>query len=197
MKIELSTDYLSAVLIAAAKSDVRHYLNGVFVEVNKEGTAYIVGTDGYRLHVAKQVVPTPPGEEASAIIPRDQVENALKITPKKQGSILLDTASNTLGGVTFSPVEGRFPLWKEVLPSSGVEVTTEGVKDAKGVDFKYLSDACKAVKICSSGAKYSGAWVRRIGAGGMWVVQALNCEDFSAYVMPMRADGPPAPVGTV
>lgn len=195
MKIELRTDYLAAVLIAAAKSDVRYYLNGVFVEVNKEGVVHIVGTDGNRLHVAKQIMPSPTGEEASVILPRDQVENVLKITPKKQGTIFLDTESNTLGGIAFTPVEGRFPSWRQVLPSSEVEVTTEGVKDYKGVDFNYLSDACKAAKICNSGVTYQGAWVRRIGEGGMWVVQTPSCKDFSAYIMPMRLDNTYPPVG--
>ena len=194
MLIELRSDYLSAVLIAVAKHDIRYYLKGVFVEVNKEGVVYIVGTDGCRLNVAKQVMPTPPGEEASVIIPRDQVGNALKITPKKRETILLDTEYNILGGIAFTPVEGQFPAWKKVLPSSEVEVTTEGVKDGSGVNFDYLSDACKAVKICSSGVKLKGAWVRRIGESGMWVVQASNCEDFSAYIAPLRADGPPPPL---
>lgn len=195
MKIELRTGYLAAVLIAAAKRDIRDYLNGVFVEVNKEGVVYIVSTDGYRLNVAKQVMPTPPGEETSVIIPRDQVENVLKITPKKQEVILLDTESNTLGGIAFIPVEGRFPSWRQVLPSSEVEITTEGVKDGKGVNFDYLSDACKAVKICSSGVTHRGAWVRRIGEVGMWVVQASGCEDFSAYIAPIRLDNAHPPVG--
>src|ERR1700686_4348315 len=47
-KLTFSVTQLRAALLCAAKSDIRHYLNGVYIETNNE-TTRMCGTNGHLL----------------------------------------------------------------------------------------------------------------------------------------------------
>ncbi len=110
--ITLPINMLKAALISAGKKDARYYLNGICVDGRT-----LVATDGSRLFAAKipddELVP-------DVIIPRDAVERALKIADKRQVVIGLshDPVAKTwvLGGLTFEPIDGKYPDWRRLIP---------------------------------------------------------------------------------
>ena len=102
----IPTDLLKAALLCASSEETRYYLKGVHLSTS----GHMVTTDGHRLFCAKlsEAVLT------DVIIPLDTVKAALKLAPKKAGTIELN--GNTLGGVTFTPIDGAFPDWRRVIP---------------------------------------------------------------------------------
>jgi hypothetical protein len=102
----ISTDLLKAALLCASQEESRFYLRGVFLST----TGHLVTTDGHRMFVAKLAE----APLIDVIIPLDSVKAALKLAPKKAATIELN--GNTIGGVTFTPVDGTFPNWKAVIP---------------------------------------------------------------------------------
>lgn len=102
----ISTDLLKAALLCVSSEETRYYLKGVHLSTS----GHMVTTDGHRLFCAK----LSEAVSADVIIPLDSVKAALKLAPKKAATIELN--GNTIGGVTFTPVDGTFPNWKAVIP---------------------------------------------------------------------------------
>lgn len=102
----IPTDLLKAALVCASNEESRYYLRGVHLATS----GHMVTTDGHRLFCAKLAE----APSADVIIPLDSVKAALKLAPKKAATIEMN--GNTIGGVTFTPVDGTFPNWKAVIP---------------------------------------------------------------------------------
>ena len=121
---------IKAILLAAAKKDIRECLNGLFIN-NK----HIVATDGLRMHAYSH------GEEwghGEVIIPRDKVEIALKMKTKQ-----IKIEKDSINGIPFDAVDSKFPDYSRVIP--------QNLKAAEGeivasINPEFLLDACKAVK---------------------------------------------------
>lgn len=128
MQIQLQT--LKAANVAAAVKDIRHYLNGVLVEFCAQTDAgdvkaVVVGTDGHMLFAAHTIVTrddaseTVPDVATQIIIPSDVVK-ACKLRHKSNPFVPLKQISATqwqLGDVLFTPIEGKFPDYRRVIPS--------------------------------------------------------------------------------
>ena len=84
MEIKITHETLKALLIIAAKDDIRYYLKSVCVDVTDKGTA-LVACDGHRLLAvpADDVTDAMPGEY---IIPRESIA---AIKPCKAGRVTL------------------------------------------------------------------------------------------------------------
>jgi len=120
--LQIPRSYLAAVARFAAKDDIRYYLNGVLVEVHAN-IAYLVGTDGHTLAVARIARD---GEnmagQGSAILPRELVEKikakgnhglALVLSVGEDGQCTLnDCGTRTTSGA----IDGKFPDWRRVIP---------------------------------------------------------------------------------
>jgi DNA polymerase-3 subunit beta len=110
----IRTDLLRAVLHLAAKGDVRYYLNGVFFEVSESRTL-LVATDGHAMGVAISVNAGNTLAE-NLIIAREVIETALRA---KTPDVVLqkrDDGTWQLGSVSFTPVDGKYPEWRFVVP---------------------------------------------------------------------------------
>lgn len=129
---------LKAVILAAAKKDVRFYLNGVMVNGQ-----HIVATDGARLHAYKHGQDWVHGE---VIIPIDKVELALKMKTKH-----IQIEKDYINGIAFTPIDGRFPDYMRVIPQN--QKPAEGEIMAS-VNPEFLLDACKAVKLVTGAKAY-------------------------------------------
>jgi DNA polymerase-3 subunit beta len=128
MKITIDHNIVKALLICAAKQDIRYYLKGICVDARANGDVVLATTDGHRLlayPVATDAIEAlAPGQY---IIPREALE---AVKPCKAGrhmlpiTIEIDTAKgleNKITGATSTVtplIDGKFPDWRRVLPKT-------------------------------------------------------------------------------
>lgn len=118
----IPANIIKALLLVAAKKDIRYYLNGIYVDNSADGVR-LVATDGHMLAVAKcEAASTSTKDYCSFIIPRKALEQ-LKIT-----SDLVITHNHTLEQsitmmsddlqVSCAPIDGKYPDYRAVIPST-------------------------------------------------------------------------------
>jgi len=104
---------LTAMAHLAAKKDIRHYLNGVLLEVNND---YIrcVATDGHIIGVYQQNNNGgDQGEPFSVIVPPDVIA---KLDKKKLQHTLTKTDDNyVIDNIGFKGIDGKFPDYERVF----------------------------------------------------------------------------------
>ena len=183
----INQNALDALLLIAGKKDIRHYLNGVYVEFN-ENTTRIVGCDGHKLGIF-QVASENNSGAGSIIIPRNTIENL----PKKAGKLIF---SNVEGNrwridaencaVFFTPEDAKYPDFRRVvhpIQTSG----TSGV--AAGFNLEYLNQFEKCGNLLAGNKLRVGNRLRLHHNGDGAALVLLNCVDgFAGVVMPMRDD---------
>ena len=117
--IKLETKHLKAALLMAPKKDIRYYLNSVLFRMHN-GKLHTVATNG-RTMLLGRTDPMWIGEpcEIDIIIPRETVQDAIKIAGKNRFMDLLVTNdSYSLGGLSFKPIEAKYPDYTRVIPNS-------------------------------------------------------------------------------
>jgi DNA polymerase III subunit beta len=123
--ITINKAALKAVSRFAAKSDIRYYLVGVYVEASETETR-LVATDGHTMLVHRMKAENT--HTWAGIIPLDTVAAILKhkSTYEKKGNHLpieLSECGGTEGRIDyagqafiFKPVDGKFPDYRRVIP---------------------------------------------------------------------------------
>ena len=177
MLYTIKTNELKALLLCAAKNDVRYYLNGVHFESTNNGII-AASTDGHRLLCIN--LPNEQAEGVKALIPRALIEAAVKtkaptidITIEGQQVTLSSMGQNVSGSLT----EGVFPDFRRVIP--------ESVSGIQGNDFNntYLVDFDKIGALIEGGK----ASVLQNGPGMSALVRFEN-ENAIGVIMPLRHD---------
>lgn len=145
------TTYLFASEIIAPTKDVRHYLNGILVT-----DEYLVVTDGHRL------LSIPMGyssDKFKLIIPIKAVKalrQQLTAKERREVDVTLSQVENRYQlkaadkVVIFNDIDGRYPNWQHLVPSSNLEVSLEGT-----FNWNYMADFQK-VNSMLGGSKNSG-----------------------------------------
>jgi len=200
MKITIDHSIIKALLICAAKHDVRYYLNGISVDARANGDVVLVATDGHRLLAYPVAVDNiealAPGEY---VIPRETLE---AVKPAKVGRVTLpihidittapDTrhpedaeviikgkTSITVTGATSAvtaPIDGKFPDWRRIVPAS-----TSGEIAQFNADYvSGFGDVCKLL-----GGSY-GPYINHNGSAPSVVT---NLPGAIGLLMPLRMDG--------
>lgn len=185
MKLAIHTDTLKALLLFAAKADIRFYLNGLLIETGPLGTR-AVATDGCTMAAAS--LPMLGAEAATLIVPRDALEAAIKAVGK--GPVVsLEFAAGERNpdhpravtieagqaSIKATELDGVFPQWRRVIPAkcSG---------ELAQFDPEYLQAVRKAqLLIQGKRAKHLG-----IAHNGQAAALARIGADFLAVVMPLR-----------
>ena len=133
---------LKAVLTVASDEETRYYLNGVNVEVRKDGVTYCA-TDGHRLLVARQKGLNP-DDVPPFIIPSKLIKS---VKLKKSTDLCDITVEGTrvtihyLGeSIGADLIDGTFPDYRRVIPA-----TTNG-KHAN-FNFDYLASFNDAARL--------------------------------------------------
>lgn len=111
---------------AMAEQDVRHFLNGMLLEV-KQNTLHAVAADGHRLAMQTISLPeaTPP---MRVIVPRKGILEFLRLLDdsEEQVQLLVGTNHIRLHDTNFTLssklLEGKFPDYQRVIPSAGDKV---------------------------------------------------------------------------
>lgn len=112
---------LRQVEFAMAQQDIRYYLNGVLLEVDKNRLNF-VGTDGHRLSFTSQQLEQS-YENWELILPRKTVLELIKLLEDSNELVEIDV-SNTQANFTFSGIrliskviDGKFPDYTRVIPN--------------------------------------------------------------------------------
>ena len=162
--MQITSKALQAVLLAAAKNDIRTYLNAVLIN-----SKHIVATDGKRMHVLAHGADW---QHGPILVPRESVEQALK---SKLARIVI--TPNLIGAVNYTAVVGTFPDYKRVMPKLPAPADIGPVHTQCNPD--YLKDAVKAVGLATGNC--AGVSLTSVGGTLVW------CDGhFMALVMPLR-----------
>jgi DNA polymerase-3 subunit beta len=179
MQYTIKTNELKALLLCAAKNDVRYYLNGVHFESTNNGII-AASTDGHRLLCIN--LPNELVESVKALIPRALIEAAVK-TKAPTIDITIDAGNVTLSSmgqnVSGSLTEGVFPDYRRVIP--------EKVSGIQGNEFnnEYLVDFDKIGKLVNGGK----ASVLQNDAGSAALVKYTD-ENVIGVIMPFKHELP-------
>lgn len=176
IQIEVPLLLLKAAVICSAKKDIRFYLEGVAID-----QGHVVSTDGHRMFYAE--IANAPKDFPQIIIPREAIEFfskksaaiAKKHPEKVIVTIEVDGMQGTLAvhGIKehFRRIDGKFPDWKQVIPS------TKGKEYGGGTlafNWAYMSDFQKiaqtlqnkigSVNLVPSEHANAAAWVEFPGS---------------------------------
>jgi len=187
--ITINKAALKAVSRFAAKSDIRYYLVGVYVEANETETR-LVATDGHAMLVHR--MPAENTRSWSGILPLDTVAAILKhktASKKVDFPIELHATANEHEhridyagqALIFKPVDGKFPDYRRVIPQ---KITGEPAC----YQPEYLQRVKDAAVDLGNG-KTAGFGMGYNGNSG--AVCRIN-DDCLAIVMPLRQDMLPA-----
>lgn len=176
---------LDALLLIAGKKDIRYYLNGIYIEWDRN-TTRVIGCDGHKLGVYQNASPDNAGC-GSIIIPRDVIESL----PKKCGVLTFSQVSEThwqidtgTATIKFAPCDAKYPDFRRVvhpIQTAG----TSGV--AGGYNLNYLNDFEKCGNLLAGSKLRMGNRLRLHHNGDAAGLVLFNCVDgFAGVVMPMR-----------
>lgn len=180
----INQNALDALLLIAGKKDIRHYLNGIYVEFD-EKTTRIVGCDGHKLGVYQTAA-----ENTGAgflIIPRETIEKL----PKKVGVLTFTQADGNRWRITannfvvvFEKYDAKYPDFRRVVHGLQTAGTT-GV--AAGFNLNYLNEFEKCGNLLAGSKLRVGNRLRLHHNGDNAALVLLNCVDgFAGVVMPLR-----------
>jgi DNA polymerase III subunit beta len=137
---------------AMAQQDVRYYLNGMLMEVERSNVR-LVATDGHRLALAEVKSHKKIDSKQSVIIPRKAIQELMRLLGDDEHEAEIRISSNFVQvntpemRFTSKLIDGRFPDYQNVIPSGGNKAA---VCDRQG-----LSQALNRVSILSN-EKYRG-----------------------------------------
>jgi len=181
----INQNALDALLLIAGKKDIRHYLNGVYIEFDAT-TTRVIGCDGHKLGIY-QVASENNSGAGSLIIPRETIEKL----PKKIGVLTFNQADGnrwriTAGNfvVVFEACDAKYPDFRRVV--HGLQTAgTSGV--AAGFNLNYLNAFEKCGNILAGSKLRVGNRLRLHHNGDGAALVLLNCVDgFAGVVMPLR-----------
>jgi len=123
LPLEVLRDLINRTAFAMANQDVRYYLNGLMLEVDK---TYLraVATDGHRLAYCETETELKEYSSQQVIIPRKGIQELQKIMADEEGLVSIELGSNHLKintsayEFTSKLIDGRFPDYHRVMPES-------------------------------------------------------------------------------
>jgi DNA polymerase-3 subunit beta len=123
MSAERLCGMIGEVVSSMANADVRYYLNGALLSIDKEGI-WLVSTDGNRMTVSREpIVGSETLAPMSVIVPRKSMLLAKKLL-KHGGNVTLTLCARNVqfsfddGTMLFAKsVDAAYPNWRNVIPA--------------------------------------------------------------------------------
>lgn len=169
--ILLPKNSLKAMAILASKQDIRYYLNGVLVESNGAYTR-LVATDGHLLGLFQTSETAHEDKSFSIIIPNEIIAKL----DKKDNFLSTNEHGNwSIDGISFTPIEGKFPDYMRVFPAKPASGETAQFNP------EYITRFAKCSKLLN-GTKYPVI----AHNGGSSALVDIGLDRFIGVVMPMR-----------
>jgi DNA polymerase III subunit beta len=193
MKVTIQRDQLMAALCTAAKSDIRYYLNGVYLEATNMETR-LTSTDGHTISLQRADAKDENEVDGvlRMILPRDLCERVKKNKMLPVVWIDNDDDSNEwmltdIGTrISFKPVEGKFPDYRRIIPSQ-----TSG--EAARFNPLLIGQFVKAAVILGAGKKdYPDVRIAHNGTDSALV--SIGRSDYLGVLAPLRVLDSNAPI---
>ncbi len=162
---------LDKTIFAMAQQDVRSYLNGLLIDLEGH-TLRTVASDGHRLAVFQETLPSAFASNRQIIVPRKGIQELSRLLGDADDSLTIQISPNTirvnLGQVTFSAklIEGRYPDYQRVMPrelSRIYQATKEELKAALSRVSVLTSEKQKSVSL-------------EVDEAGQMILKAQNSE---------------------
>jgi DNA polymerase III subunit beta len=115
-------DLIDATRFAISTEETRYYLNGIYIHKAESGELCAVATDGHRLAMTRQALPSGAAQMPSIILPRKAVSELRKLLDDFDGDVLVglsETRAEFRFGVvrlTSKLIDGTFPDYTRVIP---------------------------------------------------------------------------------
>ena len=115
-------DLIDATRFAISTEETRYYLNGIYIHKAESGELCAVATDGHRLAMTRQALPSGAAQMPSIILPRKAVNELRKLLDDFDGDVLIglsETRAEFRFGVvrlTSKLIDGTFPDYTRVIP---------------------------------------------------------------------------------
>jgi len=176
MSITLSPDLLKAAVLFTSKEDPRYYLKGVSIQATL-AIVKVAATDGHRLFVAR-VCQEENTEAFSIIIPSETIATATKGVKYPLALSKLSETQWRLGDTIFTPIDGTFPEYSRIVPTSVSGETAQ-------YNPEYVAGLGKANKLLG------GSNAATIGYNGdkpaLVTGDGYKAHNAIAVLMPMRS----------
>lgn len=157
-----------------ANQDVRYYLNGMMMELDKEGVK-TVATDGHRLAFSEVENELEIESDQQVIIPRKGIVELQKLLGETSGTVDIVLGSNHIQvksekrALQSKLIDGRFPDYNRVIPQTTLNKAI--------IDRLSLRESLQRAAILSN-EKYRG--IRLSLSPGLLTLQAHNSEQEEA-----------------
>ena len=115
-------DLIDTTRFAISTEETRYYLNGIYIHKAESGELCAVATDGHRLAMTRQALPSGAVQMPSIILPRKAVSELRKLLDDFDGDVfvgLSETRAEFRFGVvrlTSKLIDGTFPDYTRVIP---------------------------------------------------------------------------------
>lgn len=166
---------ISKVDFSMANDDTRHFLNGMFWEINSN-LLRAVSTDGHRMSITESIIDSKVLDSTSqSIIPKKAITELKKIVGKTEDSINICIGKNYLkakfGNFAFISklIDGRYPDYQKVIPKNNNKLLS--------VDKNVLKNSLLRTSILAND-KYKG--VRLNVSEGQVLLSANNPDNEKA-----------------
>ena len=168
-------DLVDATKFAISTEETRYYLNGIYLHKSDAGDLCAVATDGHRLAMTKQTLPSGAAQMPSIILPRKAVGELRKLLDDYDGDVTISMSETraefAFGAVrlTTKLIDGTFPDYTRVIPTNNDKIMQ--------VDVGAFSAAVDRVSTISSEKSKSV----KIGLrAGVMTLSASNTDASSA-----------------
>jgi DNA polymerase-3 subunit beta len=184
-------DLIDATRFAISTEETRYYLNGIYIHKAESGELCAVATDGHRLAMTRQALPSGAAQMPSIILPRKAVSELRKLLDDFDGDVLVglsETRAEFQFGVvrlTSKLIDGTFPDYTRVIPVGNDRIMQ--------VDVSAFSAAVDRVSTIASEKSRS---VKMGLKSGVLTLSASNTDASSATEeLEVSYDGPEMEIG--
>jgi DNA polymerase-3 subunit beta len=184
-------DLIDATRFAISTEETRYYLNGIYLHKAESGDLCAVATDGHRLAMTRQALPSGAAAMPSIILPRKAVTELRKLLDDFEGDVTI-SLSDTRAEFGFGTVrlkskliDGTFPDYTRVIPQGNDRIMQ--------VDVAAFSAAVDRVSTISSEKSRS---VKLKLQAGILNLSASSTDASSAVEeLEVSYDGPEMEIG--
>ena len=184
-------DLIDTTRFAISTEETRYYLNGIYIHKAESGELCAVATDGHRLAMTRQALPSGAAQMPSIILPRKAVSELRKLLDDFDGDVfvgLSETRAEFRFGVvrlTSKLIDGTFPDYTRVIPVGNDRIMK--------VDASAFSAAVDRVSTIASEKSRS---VKMGLKSGVLTLSASNTDASSATEeLEVSYDGPEMEIG--
>jgi DNA polymerase III subunit beta len=184
-------DLIDATRFAISTEETRYYLNGIYIHKAESGELCAVATDGHRLAMTRQALPSGAAQMPSIILPRKAVSELRKLLDDFDGDVLVglsETRAEFRFGVvrlTSKLIDGTFPDYTRVIPVGNDRIMQVDVSAFSAAVDRVSTIASEKSRAVKMGLK-----------SGVLTLSASNTDASSATEeLEVSYDGPEMEIG--